>query len=243
MCLHSADNLIFYFCWRERTPDSWKAFGWKQNKTIWTCPPVSYIIHPSQSIPPSHPTAIPWCTPSVRRTELLSAGRHLPRQRLQQQEEGQTPTFINPLPTNAFWQIFQLSFIMNSRRCFLLHFLIEKWCILWCFPWFSFYCPTCTEQMKWGQAGMSHCRWGRRGLGEGNWDQIESRMAEQGCEDEDKAQLGWQICEPGPGEQGECPDMDTAAIHLQGFWGCGQAWVLQHQISSKRKKIILKSNQ
>lgn len=33
ICLFSSDNLIFYFCWKERTPDSWKALCWKQNIT------------------------------------------------------------------------------------------------------------------------------------------------------------------------------------------------------------------
>lgn len=205
--------------------------------------PSSVLHHPSQ---PKHPTIPPHSHPLVhpisQEDRAAQCGETPPQVEIAAAGRGANSNFYKPPPPNAFWQIFQLSFIMNSRRCFLLHFLIEKWCILWRFPWFSFYCPTCTEQMKWGQAGMSHCRWGRRGLGKGNWDQIEPRMAEQGCEDEDKIKPSWDGRSVSR-VQGECPDMDRAAIHLQGLWGCGQAWALQHQISSKRKKkIILKSN-
>lgn len=74
MCLPHVDNLIFYFCWKERTPDSWKSLGWKQNKTRHEDleMPSSTLHHTSGSVLTPKCTAIMrllQCTPTVRRVK------------------------------------------------------------------------------------------------------------------------------------------------------------------------------
>lgn len=109
MCLFSSDNLIFYFCWKERTPDSWKALGWKQNITRRFGNALQ--LPTSQSGPALALTPhYNHMTPSAGQT-VQSGGTGL-----QGQEMGQKTTFIS-LWRLIFKQVFQTA-VEICHECF-----------------------------------------------------------------------------------------------------------------------------
>lgn len=107
MCLLSADNLIFYFCWKEKTPDSWKAFGWKQNKpkrfgNTLQCL-ASYVqVRP---LPPhTTPQPYPLVHPNSQASRAVQGGEALDCNA----GKGANPNSYKP-QRDVFKQIFQVS--------------------------------------------------------------------------------------------------------------------------------------
>lgn len=121
MCLFSSDNLIFYFCWKERTPDSWKALGWKQNITGRFGNALQLLTSQSGSalaLTPHYNHMTPSMRSSLQQDRAVQSGVT----GLQGQEMRQKKTFIS-LWRNIFKQVFQTA-VEVCEECFQTGFFL-----------------------------------------------------------------------------------------------------------------------